>query len=242
MASTPPRLPVSLCKQVTMDVALRLVWSVNAGRWSAGSGWGYYCRLQVGFGVLHSARLSLRPCIFHSSVLYSLCGSLEDSSLFHCGFFFFIFNFTWDFIFVLHHLHLLHSLFTPWHSPLLVASVMTLCIPAHSHLKKCFFFCFFLNHTFWETKSHLNTHLVMLSAWIKPGFSKQFLKKLSLLFIGSLEFIWIRERERERKHDENNTFHRRILQSGTFFHKDPIYTEKVNDPEETGKMRAHDCI
>lgn len=110
MASTPPCLPLSLCKQVMTDVPLRLGWGVNALRWSAGSGSGCYCRLQVEFGVLHSARLPLRPCIFHGSVLYSLCASVEDSSLFHFGAFFF--NLTWD-------------LFSPLSSPSVPLSSLT---------------------------------------------------------------------------------------------------------------------
>lgn len=126
MASTPPHLPVSFCKQVTMDAPLRLVWSVNALRWSAGSGSRCYCRLQVEFGVLHSARLSFWPCIFHGSVLYSPPGSVEDSSLFHFGSFFFFLILPE--IFFHHHPHLLSSLCAPWHLPLLDASVITLFI------------------------------------------------------------------------------------------------------------------
>lgn len=130
MASTPPCLPVSFCKQVMMDVPLRLAWCVSAPRWSAGSGSGCYCSLQVEVCILHSPRLFLWPCIFHGCVLYSLGGSVEDSSLFHFGAFF---NLTWDFCFH-HHPHL-QSLCAPWHPPLLDVSVMTLCISSQTSHK-----------------------------------------------------------------------------------------------------------
>lgn len=121
-------LPVPCCLGVQETAALDrsqwLAWSLNVLGWSSGSGSGQV--LWVTGRVWSLAFCStLLPAIYISQdcLLYSVCGSVEHSSLFH---FVAFFNFSWDFFF--RTLLLLHSLHPSWQPPLPTESVMTLCI------------------------------------------------------------------------------------------------------------------
>lgn len=123
-------LPVSCCpgeqEAAPLDRSQQLAWSLNVLRWSTGSGSGPL--LWVTGRVLSLSFCSpLLPAMYISQdcLLYSVCGSVEHSSLFH---FVAFFNFSWDFFSTLLLLHFPHFLQSSWQPPLLTESVMALCI------------------------------------------------------------------------------------------------------------------
>lgn len=135
MVSSLPRLPVCCClgelETAPLDLSQWLIWSPNVLSWSTGSG--SRPVLWVTGRVWSLAFCSiLQPVMYISQdcLLYSVCGSVEHSSLFH---FVAVFNFSWDccilfFTHLLPHFLLFHSLHPSWQPPLLTESVMTLCI------------------------------------------------------------------------------------------------------------------
>lgn len=137
MVSSHQCLPVCCCLGEQggspLDRSQRLAWSLNVLGWWAGSVSGPL--LWVTGRVWSLAFCSTLPPAMYISqdcLLYSVCGSVEHSSLFH---FVAFFNFSWDFFFffflfctLLLLLLLPHSLHPSWQHPLLTESVMTLCI------------------------------------------------------------------------------------------------------------------
>lgn len=132
-------LPVSCClgehETAPLDRSLRLTWSLNVLGWSPGSGSGPV--LWVTGRVWSLAFCStLLPAMYISQdcLLYSVCGSVEHSSLFH---FVAFFNFSWDFFFLApSSSSSTTSLHPSWQPPLLTESVMTLCILHSEALSK----------------------------------------------------------------------------------------------------------
>lgn len=90
-------LPIGKQDAAPLDWSQRLAWSLNVLRWSAGSGSGPVLWVTGRVWSLAFCSTPL-PAMYISQgyLLYSVCGSVEHSSLFH---FVAFFNFSWDFFF-----------------------------------------------------------------------------------------------------------------------------------------------